>query len=94
MEGGASLLGRQMRHDGSAHLPQGQGPTCNLFDFHTQEETPVEIPTGIQALIIDTKLRRQLQNSEYNLRREECIQACQKIGVRSIRKHSILDRQE
>ena len=58
---------------------------ATLFDFHTQEETPVEIPTGIQALIIDTKLRRQLQNSEYNLRREECIQACQKIGVRSIR---------
>ena len=42
-------------------------------------------------LICDTKVRHELANSEYNIRRETCAAAADKMGKPSLRDASIHD---
>lgn len=46
---------------------------------------------NVVFLICDTKVRHDLASSEYNVRRETCVAAAEKMGKASLREASIHD---
>jgi galactokinase len=46
-----------------------------LLDCRSLESKPVELPARTAIVIADTKVRRQLAESEFNLRRRQCEEA-------------------
>ena len=58
---------------------------ATLIDCRTLEGTPVQIPGSATAVIMDTMTRRELVDSEYDLRRQACEAAAEAIGVTALR---------
>jgi galactokinase len=56
-----------------------------LIDCRSLEITPVPIPREVTVVALDTSTRRQLADSEYNDRREQCSLAAVKCGATSLR---------
>jgi galactokinase len=56
-----------------------------LIDCRTNEATPIPIPPGVTLLALDTGKRRELLNSEYTVRREQCEEAARLLGVKALR---------
>ena len=59
--------------------------SASLIDCRSLESSPVELPTGTRVLIMDTMTRRELADSEYDLRRQACERAAAAIGVPALR---------
>jgi galactokinase len=53
---------------------------ARLLDCRTLESELVPMPGGIAVVVADTKVRRQLASSEYNVRRAQCEQAVEILG--------------
>ncbi len=63
--------------------------TATRIDCRSLELTPVSIPGAARVVIMDTMTRRELVDSEYDLRREACERAAASIGVPALRDASI-----
>ncbi len=59
--------------------------SASLIDCRSLESTPVNLPDGTRVLIMDTMTRRELADSEYDLRRQACERAAAAIGVPALR---------
>jgi galactokinase len=66
----------------SAH---GKAGHALLIDCRSLQCTPVPLPPGIAVMIVHSRVRRGLVDSEYNLRREQCETAARHFGVDSLR---------
>lgn len=56
-----------------------------LIDCRSLESTPVPLPTGTAAVVLDTATRRGLVDSAYNERRAQCEAAASAFGVKALR---------
>ncbi len=56
-----------------------------LIDCRSLQTTPVPIPQGVSLLTLDTGKRRELTNTEYGKRREQCEEAARLLGVKALR---------
>ncbi len=61
------------------------------IDCRTLETTPVSLPAASRVLILDTMTRRELADSEYDLRRQACERAAAAIGVPKLRDATMSD---
>jgi galactokinase len=63
----------------------GQADRAILIDCRSLEIRPVSVPQGITLLTLDTGVRHELVESEYNLRRAQCEEAVRRLRVRALR---------
>lgn len=56
-----------------------------LIDCRSLGCEPVPLPPGIAIVVIDSKVPRNLAETPYNTRREECEAAARALGVESLR---------
>jgi len=63
----------------------GQKDHVLFIDCQSMEIQAVKMPTEIDVVIIDTRIKRELASSAYNVRREACRSAAEKCGVDSLR---------
>lgn len=56
-----------------------------LIDCRTLEHMPIPVSKELSIVIADSGLRRELVNSPFNKRRQECEQAAAHFGVRALR---------
>ncbi|HLL12626.1 MAG TPA: galactokinase, partial [Rubrivivax sp.] len=56
-----------------------------LLDCRTQDLQPIALPPDIAVLVVHSRVQRGLVDSEYNLRREQCQQAAEALGVPMLR---------
>lgn len=59
------------------------------IDCRSLELTPVVLPSSVRVVIMDTMTRRELVDSEYDLRRQACERASADIGVAALRDASV-----
>jgi galactokinase len=67
---------------------------ARMLDCRTLESELVPLPEGVAIVVADTKVRRQLASSEYNVRRAQCEEAVKILseylsGVRALRDVSL-----
>ena len=70
-----------------------------FLDCRSLDSEYVQFPEGVQLIICDTGVRRELAHSEYNQRREECNEAVRQLakfkeGIQSLRDISLDEFQE
>jgi len=53
----------------------GRDDSAILLDCRSLEHRPIALPDGLEILVADTGVRRQLADSKYNERRRECHSA-------------------
>lgn len=63
----------------------GQTGHAALIDCRTLDVQPVPLPAETAILIIHSRVRRGLVDSEYNTRREQCNAAAKHYGVKALR---------
>lgn len=63
----------------------GQADHALFLDTRTLERRLLPFPSGATFAVIDSGVPRQLSNSEYNRRREECHAAAEQLGVKALR---------
>jgi galactokinase len=56
-----------------------------LIDCRSLATTSIPIPKGVTLMAFDTGKRRELVDSEYGLRREQCEEAARLLGVKALR---------
>lgn len=56
-----------------------------LLDCETLQSMPIPISPGLAIMVIDSGVRRQLTESAFNVRRDECVAAAQHYCVASLR---------
>ena len=56
-----------------------------LIDCRSLETKAIKLPDNMQILIINSNVRRELVNSEYNLRRQQCHDAARLLNVEALR---------
>ncbi|HZF78771.1 MAG TPA: galactokinase [Rubrivivax sp.] len=56
-----------------------------LLDCRTQEMRPIALPADTAVLVVHSRVQRGLVDSEYNLRRAQCQQAAEALGVPMLR---------
>lgn len=74
----------------------GQAEHALLLDCRTLEWQPVPLPPGVAIVVADTLKRRELDRSEYNIRRAQCEEAVRVLGqalpgIRALRDVSLAD---
>jgi galactokinase len=60
-----------------------------LIDCQDLSTEQVPLPPEVSILVADTMKRRDLLSSEYNVRRQECQQGAELLGVSSLRQVSV-----
>jgi galactokinase len=63
----------------------GQNDCALLLDCRDLSTCPVRIAPGIQAVICDTRARRQVAGAEYELRRRQCEEGAAWLGIGALR---------
>jgi galactokinase len=63
------------------------------LDFRSEEIRTIPFPANVSLIIANSGTQHQLQQSEYNTRREECAAAAKALGVRSLREVSFAQLQ-
>ncbi len=58
---------------------------ASLLDCRSLTSETCHVPDGLQVVIINSKIRRGLVSSEYNLRRQQCEQAAHHFGADTLR---------
>ncbi len=61
------------------------------IDCRSLDTSPVQLPSSARVLILDTMTRRELADSEYDLRRQACERAAAAIGVAKLRDATLDD---
>lgn len=61
------------------------------IDCRSLESTAVDLPDSARVVIMDTMTRRELADSEYDLRRQACERAAAVLGVAALRDASLAD---
>lgn len=56
-----------------------------LIDCRSLEASAVPVPGDLAVMIVESRVRRGLVDSEYNLRRAQCEAAARHLGVRALR---------
>jgi galactokinase len=56
-----------------------------LLDCRTQQTQAIPLPPDVCVLVIHSRVQRGLVDSEYNLRRQQCEQAAEQLGVPMLR---------
>jgi galactokinase len=56
-----------------------------LIDCRSLQWRPVPLPNEVVLVVMDTATRRDLANSEYNVRRAQCEEGARLLGVRALR---------
>ncbi len=56
-----------------------------LIDCRSLAATPVHLPDDVAVLIVHSRVKRGLVDSEYNARREQCEAAARHYGVKALR---------
>jgi len=62
-----------------------QAHCASLLDCRSLGSETCHVPDGLEIVIINSKIRRGLVGSEYNLRRQQCEQAASHFGAQSLR---------
>jgi len=62
-----------------------------LIDCRSLQMTPVPLPAGIAVLVVDSRVKRGLVDSQYNQRRAQCEAAARHFGVAALRDVTPLD---
>jgi len=62
-----------------------------LIDCRSLETTPVKLPEGLAVMIVHSRVKRGLVDSEYNLRRLQCEEASRHLGVDALRDATLGD---
>jgi galactokinase len=70
----------------------GQADHALFLDTRTLERRLLPFPEGSTIAIIDSGVPRELSNSAYNRRREECHEAAQLLGVQALRDVTDVER--
>lgn len=55
------------------------------IDCRTYETRPVHLPNGVAVVVMDTHKRHKLVDTEYNVRRRQCLEAANILQVQSLR---------
>lgn len=69
----------------------GKEGNAMLLDFASNDLDYVPIPDGCSIAVLDTRIQHDLVDSGYSDRGDECRQACEKLGVKSLREVSMSD---
>ena len=74
----------------------GQEHHALLIDCKTLAFHPIALPQKMAILVIDSKVKRGLVDSEYNTRREQCESAAARMGISSLREATLalLDKEK
>jgi galactokinase len=62
-----------------------------LIDCRSLEIEHVPLPTEVAVVVVDSKVRRELGQTAYNDRREECAAAARALGLDSLREAATVD---
>jgi galactokinase len=65
-----------------------------LIDCQDLSTEQVPLPSKVSIVVADTMQRRDLVRSEYNVRRQECQQGADLLGVKSLREVSVKELAE
>lgn len=95
-----ALFGVKVEHEFS-HVPCGvmdqmasavsaEGSAL-LIDCRSLEASPVQLPEQVSVIVMDTSKRRQLVNSAYAERRQQCEEAARLLAVAALRDAKIDD---
>lgn len=63
----------------------GEKKSALLIDCRSLAHETVPMPEALTVMVLDSKIKRGLVGSEYNLRREQCERAAQTLGVKALR---------
>ncbi|MBV7434981.1 galactokinase [Cardiobacteriaceae bacterium TAE3-ERU3] len=63
----------------------GEKNSALLIDCRSLAHEAVPMPEALAVMVLDSKIKRGLVGSEYNLRREQCERAAQALGVKALR---------
>lgn len=72
----------------------GQQNHLLMIDCRSLAIQPVPVPQGLAVMIINSKVKHDLVNGEYNQRRQQCEQAAQFFGVNALRDVSLAQFQQ
>ncbi|MDE2300088.1 MAG: galactokinase, partial [Burkholderiales bacterium] len=64
---------------------RGQKGHALLIDCRSLQATAVHLPDDVAVMIVHSRVRRGLVDSEYNLRRQQCEAAARHYGVKALR---------
>ena len=64
---------------------RGEQGHALLIDCRSLQTTPVHLPDNVAVMIVHSRVRRGLVDSEYNLRRRQCEAAARHYGVKALR---------
>lgn len=64
---------------------RGVAQKALLIDCRSLETTPVAIPEGVTIMIVHSRVKRGLVDSEYNTRRMQCETAARHFGIQALR---------
>ena len=64
---------------------RGEAGHALLIDCRTLDARPVPMPRGLAVMIVHSRVKRGLVESEYNTRRAQCEAAARHYGVKALR---------
>ncbi len=64
---------------------RGEAGHALLIDCRSLESTPVPVPGDLAVMIVHSRVKRGLVDSEYNTRRQQCEAAARHYGVPALR---------
>lgn len=63
----------------------GEKNSALLIDCRSLAHESVPMPESLSVMVLDSKIKRGLVDSEYNLRREQCERAAKVLNVKALR---------
>ncbi|MDY4281105.1 galactokinase [[Pasteurella] aerogenes] len=67
----------------------GQQDHLLMIDCRSLQTIPTPVPPGVAVMIINSHVKHDLVNGEYNIRRQQCEQAAAFFGVKALRDVSV-----
>ena len=64
---------------------RGEAGHALLIDCRSLDARPVPLPPGVAVMIVHSRVKRGLVESEYNTRRKQCEAAARHYGVKALR---------
>ncbi len=64
---------------------RGEAGHALLIDCRSLDARPVPLPAGVAVMIVHSRVKRGLVESEYNTRRRQCEAAARHYGVKALR---------
>lgn len=67
----------------------GQQDHLLMIDCRSLQTVPTPVPLGVAVMIVNSHVKHDLVNGEYNIRRQQCEQAAAFFGVKALRDVSV-----